>query len=281
MADTMPNVPNPGPDVAAFVRELNETYTREHADGSLPPDSWQQLQDAARVHVEAVTEGAENFDAGEWTSLRAEGRNDIREAVDGLRENHPDLDLATMQSGDVSAAELVRAIEPTAHDGVNMEAAFNREVIDIKQELLDLARESIEIRSQAEGANTAETDAQMAHVNALQAELDAARDAVELHAAAAHKRIEDALPAAERLDQVMPHAGQTSETGPAVPSGPVADASAVVVVAYADVAPHDVHPADDSLAVSVDAAHPTDHGGAAATHASTHDGDATDSYGAA
>ena len=250
-----PAVPNPGPDLSELMRDLDTRYTQEAASGKLPAAAWEQIQSSGRAHVEASEADAKTFVVEEYAPSITHLQADIVEGGREFEATHPDLDIKTAQSGDVPIADAVRIIEPAAHDAVDIEAQWNSKVLDVKQEYLDLMRDAITIRSQADGADPAQAQADLARVNDLQQQMDAARDAVDARAAQAHEEIDKALPEAERFDQAHPHPGQISETGAPVPEYNVATAESehAPVVAYID--------GDHA---SADSGHQVDHGAAVA-----------------
>ena len=239
----MPLVAIPGPDVAGFLHQLDQTYAKEVADGTLSADAMKSMQEVYQAHTETVQEQSESFISGEFIPAVLETRQHMVESVGEIRAEldlmHPGVQLESMQAGDLPTEFLTRAVEPVALDGVSLERGWNSEVLGLKQQMLDTARDLIELRSQADGADPVQIAAQTAQLNGLQAELDAARDEVAARADAANSDIEKASAAARDLDTRFPHPGQTSETGPAIPGEPFASSTQPAGAYDAQVGVHD------------------------------------------
>ena len=224
-----PLVPNPGPDVAGFLQQLDRTYTKEVADGTLSADAMKSMQEVYQAHTERMQERGESLVSEEMIPAQLEVRHHMAESAGEIRAEldlmHPGVQVESMQVGDLSAEFLTRAVVPVLLDGVSIERAWNDGVLDLKQQMLDTARDLVELRSQADGADPIQVAAQTAQLNALQADLDAARDAAAARADAANAELEKAGEAARDLDTRFKHPGQTSETGPAIPAEPFASST--------------------------------------------------------
>jgi hypothetical protein len=255
----MPVLPNPGPEIGSFMDGLDTAIRSEVAAGSLSQETIQQMDSAREAHATSIDASATHFGdeyVAEVRVFRDDAIDAAAELKDRLEENHPGFVIESVQSGDVSAVDIVHAVAPVGHDVVTLEHTANAEVLDLKQDALDYARELIEIRSQAEGADPAKIEAQTAQLNVLQDQIDAARDAMEARTAALHAEIDEAASKAEEIDRVSPHPGQTSETGPAIPAGTVADAATINAEYEMNVAAdsaHTDHPAEVAYAETSDA----------------------------